>query len=251
MTELDAIILSDIHLGSDNCEAKALVEFLETIHHGHRPTRRLILNGDVFDSIDFRRLKKSHWKVLSMLRKLSDEIEVVWVNGNHDGPADIVSHLLGVIVTDEYIFETGGKKMMALHGHRFDKFIEKYPITTWIGDTIYRWLQRIDRSHYFAKLAKRRSKIFLRCTEKIEEGAVDYAQKKGCQLVTCGHTHHVVTRTSGNVHYFNSGCWTERPCHYLTVLQGEVTTHEYQEFSPVIEEAVVSPEPTNLIPATP
>ena len=228
MTAFDAIVISDIHLGSENCQAKQLVDFLESIHNGDRPTRRLILNGDVFDSIDFRRLKKSHWKVLSVLRKLSDEIEVVWVNGNHDGPAEIVSHLLGVIVADEIVIETGGKRMMFLHGHRFDEFIEKYPITTWFADSCYRWLQRIDRSHYFAKLAKRRSKIFLRSTVKIERGAIDYAHKHGCQLVTCGHTHHSISRTEGPVEYFNSGCWTEKPCHYLTVLDGEVTVHEYR-----------------------
>ena len=76
MTEPDAIVLSDLHLGSENCQAKLLVEFLNALHHRRTRTRRLILNGDVFDSIDFRRLKKSHWKVLSLLRKLSDEIDV-------------------------------------------------------------------------------------------------------------------------------------------------------------------------------
>ena len=62
---------------------------------------RLILNGDVFDSIDFRRLKKSHWKVLSLLRKLSDELEIIWLCGNHDGSAEVVSHLLG-----DYLLQT-------------------------------------------------------------------------------------------------------------------------------------------------
>ncbi len=54
----DAVVISDIHLGSANCQAKALVRFLEQIRHGTLGTRRLVLNGDVFDSIDFRRLKK-------------------------------------------------------------------------------------------------------------------------------------------------------------------------------------------------
>lgn len=87
----DAVVISDIHLGSDNCQAKYLVHFLEAIRRGARPTRRLILNGDVFDSIDFRRLKKHHWGILSEIRKLSDELEVVWINGNHDGPAPAVA----------------------------------------------------------------------------------------------------------------------------------------------------------------
>src|SRR4051812_22327466 len=54
---LDAIVISDLHLGSDNCEAKAAAAFLQEVLDGRPTTRRLIINGDVFDSIDFRRLK--------------------------------------------------------------------------------------------------------------------------------------------------------------------------------------------------
>ena len=54
----DAVILSDLHLGSNNCEAKKITHFLERIADGDIQTRQLILNGDVFDSFDFRRLSK-------------------------------------------------------------------------------------------------------------------------------------------------------------------------------------------------
>src|SRR5215813_6209069 len=89
----DAIILSDLHLGSSNCQAKSLCDFLERIVDEKLRTGKLILNGDVFDSIDFRRLKKNHWKVLSLIRKLSDRMETIWLCGNHDGTAEFVSHL--------------------------------------------------------------------------------------------------------------------------------------------------------------
>ena len=46
----------------------------------------------------FHRLRKWHWKVLSQLRKLSDEIETIWIIGNHDGPAEDISQLLGITV---------------------------------------------------------------------------------------------------------------------------------------------------------
>src|ERR1700684_4185339 len=97
----DAVILSDLHLGSANCQARSVCEFLERIVEGELTTSRLILNGDVFDSIDFRRLTKHHWKVLSLIRKLSDQVEIIWLAGNHDGNAEIISHLLGVTVMDE------------------------------------------------------------------------------------------------------------------------------------------------------
>lgn len=225
---LDAIIVSDLHLGSSNCQAKSLCDFLEGIVEERVATAKLILNGDVFDSIDFRRLKKNHWKVLSLVRKLSDQIEIIWLCGNHDGSAEIISHLLGVTVKDEYILRSGSERVLILHGHRFDDFIDAHPILTWLGDCVYFLLQRVDRSHSFAKLAKKGSKTFLRCVKKVEEGAMDYARKRNCRIVCCGHTHHAGFACTSDVRYHNSGCWTEVPCTYLTVADGDVQLHRFE-----------------------
>lgn len=239
----DALVISDIHLGSDNCQARPLVHFLEAVHKKDVRTRRLILNGDVFDSIDFRRLRKQHWKILSLFRKLSDDIEIVWINGNHDGPAEIISHLLGVTVSDEIVIPSGGRKILFLHGHRFDAFIERYPVTTKLADLMYRFLQRIDKTHTIARTAKHNSKMFLRSARKVQDQAVEYARKHGYDAVCCGHTHLpvAVPGTIGPerpVEYFNSGCWTERPCHYLTVRDGVVELCDYHDTA---EETVVEP----------
>ena len=245
----DAIVISDIHLGSDNCQAKSLVHFLANVRKRDLRAKHLILNCYVFDSIDFRRLKKHHWKILSEIRKLADVMEVVWINGNHDGPAEIVSHLLGVRCADELVVESGGRNIMFLHGHRFDEFISRYPLITWVADRVYNFLQRIDKSHTFAKFAKRRSKTFLRCVQKIEIDAVKYAARKGCDAVCCGHTHQPVANTTGPVHYYNSGCWTEKPCHYLTLLNGVVSVCKYTEDVP--DEVLNAPEPAEHLPVLP
>ncbi len=235
---LDAVIVSDVHLGSANCEARRLCKVLERIVEGELPTARLILNGDVFDSIDFRRLNKNHWKVLSLVRKLSDTLEIVWVAGNHDGSADVVSHLLGVSVREDYELQSGPLRFLILHGHVFDKFIDRHPILTWLADRAYRFLQWMDRSHYFAKRAKHGSKTFLRCAKKIETEAIALAQKRGCGAAICGHTHVACAHTAQPVPYFNSGCWTELPCTYLTVAGGVVTVHEVSAEAPDAEKAV-------------
>jgi UDP-2,3-diacylglucosamine pyrophosphatase LpxH len=234
----DAVILSDLHLGSSNCQAKSLRKFLEQVAAGEITTDRLILNGDVFDSIDFRRLGKHHWKVLSLLRKLSDEIEIVWLCGNHDGSAEIVSHLLGVTVQDEYVLHSGTQKILIMHGHVFDDFIDAHPVLTWLGDCVYFMLQRIDRTHYFAKLAKKGSKTFVRCAQKIQAGAVEYARKKKCTAVCCGHTHHAISQRNGQVAYVNGGCWTELPSTYLTVRDGliELRTYQPHDLEPIYNE---------------
>jgi UDP-2,3-diacylglucosamine pyrophosphatase LpxH len=230
---LDAVILSDFHLGSDNCQARRICHLLEGIADGQMATARLILNGDVFDSIDFRRLSKAHWKVLSLIRKLSDQIEIVWLAGNHDGSAEIVSHLLGVTVQDDYILESGGQRILILHGHIFDDFIDNHPFLTWLADQTYGFLQWIDRTHYFAKLAKQGSKTFLRCAQKIEQGAIELARRRHCSAACCGHTHVAVTHTAQPIPYFNSGCWTELPGTYLTASNGTLLLHSFETPEPI------------------
>lgn len=235
----DAIILSDIHLGSSNCQAKSLCRFLEMVDQAEIATTRLILNGDVFDSIDFRRLNKHHWKILSLIRKLSDRIDIIWISGNHDGSPEIISHLLGVTIEDEYILKSGDRDVLFLHGHIFDDFIDAHPILTWLADCIYLLLQKIDQTHYFAKLAKKGSKTFLRCAQKIEDGAIDRARKKACSIVCCGHTHQALAKLDQPIAYYNSGCWTELPCTYLTLQGGQVELHSFGTHK--IEEHPIEP----------
>lgn len=225
----DVVIISDIHLGSEVCQAKKLIQFLQSINNEIQ-SKKLIINGDLFDSWDFRKLKKSHWKVLSQIRSLSKSVHLIWINGNHDGPAEIISHLLGVEFLEEYEFKSGDKKFLVLHGDRFDNFISDYPLFTKLADNIYRWIQRIDKSFYLARLAKRSSKTFLRCSEQICNRAKSYALSKGFDEVVCSHVHHASTNPSvnGGVGYHNTGCWTELPCSFITVKNGEVGLHFYE-----------------------
>lgn len=216
---MDAIVLSDVHLGASNCQARALCQFLHHVRHEVKPTR-LILNGDVFDSFDSR-LRKWHWEVLTDLRKMADELELVWVCGNHDrtGPAEMVSHLFGAKFYDEYAFQSGGRSVLCVHGDQWDEFIAKRPIVTWMADQAYRFLQWIDPTLYISRLAKRSSKTFLRNSEQVAAGATKHAKEAGHDLVCCGHTHHPVESEM----YYNSGSWTEHPPTYLAVNHGVVS----------------------------
>jgi UDP-2,3-diacylglucosamine pyrophosphatase LpxH len=238
----DAIIISDIHLGSQNCQAKALRRLLRDLAKGKLRTSKLILNGDVVDSIDFRRLSKAHWKVLSLLRKLSRRLEIIWISGNHDGSAHIISQLLGVKFKDEHILEHNDERILVLHGHQFDNFLDAHPVLTWVGDQIYLLLQKIDRTHYVAKLAKSSSKTFLRCARRIEDMSVEHARRRKCTIVCCGHTHHGLSREEQPIRYYNSGCWTELPCSYLTVADGVVRLEYYgQEVVETVVETGIGP----------
>jgi metallophosphoesterase superfamily enzyme len=97
----DTLILSDVHLGAEMSRARDANRMLK-----ENSFRRLILLGDIFADLNFGRLKKEHWQFLGTIRKLSNpkrNVEVVWVEGNHDhGLTDIMSHLVGVKVFQEY-----------------------------------------------------------------------------------------------------------------------------------------------------
>ena len=50
--------------------------------------RELVINGDIFDDLNFKRLTKRHFACLKVIRRNSDrdDFRLVWVRGNHDGP---------------------------------------------------------------------------------------------------------------------------------------------------------------------
>ena len=222
-SNLENVLISDIHLGSDVCQAEDLCQFLKSIDPNN--TKRLIIVGDIFDSIDLRRLKKRHWQVLSHMRRLADQLEIIWLAGNHDGPAEIVSHFLGVEVLEEYILESGSKKFLIVHGHKHDKFIRERPIISSIADFIYYWLQKIDSSHYIARMAKSNSKHYLRCTEAIKDKATIEAKNIGCHAVICGHTHNAEISLANGIIYCNTGCWTEKNSTYIVIEDGNPKLH--------------------------
>jgi UDP-2,3-diacylglucosamine pyrophosphatase LpxH len=215
---VDAIIISDTHLGSDVCESKQLYAFLELVFS---KTNTLIINGDFFDNLDFRRLKKNHWKILSLLRRMSKYIEIIWIRGNHDGEAENISHLIGLDFKDEYMLQSGNKQFLCLHGDQFDDFIYKYPKTTKIADSIYRIIQRFDK-RFLPQFIKQQSKTYLRCNENVIEKSIQYAKSKNADCICLGHTHYPNINQSQNVWYANSGCWTEKSCSYLSINNGQI-----------------------------
>lgn len=219
---VDAIIISDIHLGADVCQAQALEKLLKKIQDQKIQTQRLVVNGDLFDCLNFNRLPKPHWEIIKCLRKLTEQIEVVWISGNHDGHYEKLSNLVGLNFTQQYCFKSDDQVILCLHGDRFDSFIQKHPFITACADFVYGIMQKLDRSHHLAVYAKRNSKTFLRNSERIRTEAVKYAKQIGANIVCTGHTHHAETTLVDSIWYGNSGCWTEKPCSYLTISNGAV-----------------------------
>jgi len=212
----DAVLISDLHLGAESCQVESLQEFIESLP----PTEKLILNGDVLENTEFR-LTKQHWRVLSKLRKLADQMEIVWVRGNHDFDAESVAHLIGATFVPEYTFESGGRQILCVHGDAWDRFLTDHPIITNLADWFYLRMQRWSRR--LANSAKRSSKTFLRCVDRVRAEAIEYGKAKRADVVVCGHTHFAEEHSqliSSSCVYYNTGCWTDHHCHYLTVQDG-------------------------------
>lgn len=213
--EFDTIIISDIHLGSNLSEAKKLLHFLKSIHF-----KRLILLGDIFADLNFSRLNKDHWALLSYLRKLSNtkrHVEVVWVIGNHDlGLVDVLSHLVGIEVFDKYEFLADNKKCIALHGHQFDPAMTKWQIVT---DWISWWYLQIQKvpglKKGFPRWIDAIASRFQNLTDTLEFMAIRYAKHHGYDVICCGHTHEALSKVEDGVEYYNSGCWVKSEATYI------------------------------------
>lgn len=210
----DIIIISDIHLGSAICQDEKLLSFLRNLE---QDCSKLIINGDLFDHWNFKKLSDNHWTILKTIRKLSSKIDVIWIRGNHDGPSEMISHLIGVEFLDEYYFSANNKKYIVVHGDMFDDFLTKYPLLTKVADAFYRFIQKMDPSFYWPRLLKHSSKTFLRAIEKVSIRAKAYCVFKQMHGIICGHTHTATIDETDNVSYYNCGCWTSNPCTYIRI----------------------------------
>lgn len=216
-------IISDLHLGADNCQAETILNFLKE-NIVQEKCECLILNGDVVDSLNVR-LKKKHWAVLSYLRKISDDIKLIYIKGNHDTEdAETIAHLIGAEFVDEYRFEKNNIKYLCFHADCYDEYLTKHPILTHIADWIYGCAQYFDKSHNIARFLKRSSKTFLRCIEKIKRDSLAYCQKVGYDYVCCGHVHFA----EKNGQYVNSGSWTENICYFISIDENGPTLKEWR-----------------------
>jgi UDP-2,3-diacylglucosamine pyrophosphatase LpxH len=227
-TKVDVTIISDLHLGSSVCRADEIYQFLSEVN-----TSILVLNGDIFDNMDFRRLEKSHWKIIKKLRSLSKTTRVIWISGNHDCEAEPVAHLIGAEFLFEYVYENNGRKILITHGDRFDTIIKRRPFLTKFADYLYRLIQKYDRSvdndYYYSSMVKNHSKTLSRCTDNTVQKAIEHQQNHKYDAIIIGHLHKAshLTKISEGVEYVNCGCWTNGVCHFVTIVNSKIYLNEY------------------------
>jgi UDP-2,3-diacylglucosamine pyrophosphatase LpxH len=236
----NTLILSDLHLGAETSRAREATRVLK-----ENRFERLILLGDIFADLNFARLTKDHWKFLGYIRKLSNpkrKIEVVWVEGNHDhGLTNIMSHLVGVRVYQDYEWQYNGLRHVAIHGHQFDGFqVSNLRLST-VGTSLYLFLQKLDfKSKPIVRLIDRLNTSWLRMSSKVSLGALEYARQHNADRIFCGHTHEALHVEEDGIHYYNTGGWVDSRLTYVTIDQQRVVIHEYEEQA---EEAAAADSP--------
>lgn len=233
MKKIDALFISDVHLGSRGCKAKELLAVLKE----YDPVKVYIIG----DFIDGWLLKRRHYwpqdhtnvvrKILSYAKRGS---QIYYIAGNHDdflrsyGPLDF-----GNIKTlDEMVIGN----VWLVHGDRFDGIVMYnkwvavlgsfgYEVVIFFSEIIKSVRKRLGlRPRSLSKWIKAKVKgaaIFL---ESFENTLAEEAKARGCNTVICGHIHTPCDHKVNGVRYINIGDWIES-CSYLTLEKGKLILH--------------------------
>jgi len=225
MAHYKTIFISDIHLGTRGCQAKAVNEFLK-----NNTCETLFLVGDI---IDGWRLKKnwyfpqSHANVIRRFFTLAKNgTRVVYVAGNHDEmlrPLIPMGMSFGKIeVCNRYDYQgINGKQYLVVHGDMFDKIMLDNKWLMHIGDSLYDFLiwsntkLNIVRGWFgmdywsLSKWLKHNTKQALNFIYKFEGHVANYCKNKGYDGIICGHIHTAVIKDIDGIEYMNDGDWVE------------------------------------------
>lgn len=218
------IWISDLHIGSTQCQADALLDFLKNTE-----SEKLYLVGDI---IDFWSLsKKMYWPrthntiIQKILRKARHGTQIIYVPGNHDeNVRDYDNYVFGdIVVKNSDIHTTAkGERFLIVHGDEYDTIARHHRWLAQIGSVGYDWLIEINRglrflrrllgiqSHFsLAAFIKFKVKNVVQFISDYEESIVRSLVDEGVDGVICGHIHHAEIKMIGDFWYINTGDFVE------------------------------------------
>jgi len=217
-------VISDLHLGAgdladgfghDDGEFLRFLTFLE------RNFERVILLGDIWETLQSRRLGSAR-EELALARAMHPELarrferpRYSYVHGNHD----LVAGLLGV--PDELSFEADGVRLLFTHGHQNDDLMTRRRWLSELGVWLGGWIRRVGLGAFYrlcAKLDGARGGLSLdgtRCA--FQRWAVAEAARRDFDVVVTGHTHLAARTEHGSRLFLNSGSCSQGKLSFLSI----------------------------------
>ena len=221
-----SIFISDVHLGTRDCKAEALNNFLK-----HNTCDTLYLVGDIIDAWKIQqnkwRWKQSHTNVIRrVMGHAKRGTRVIYVAGNHDEflrpliPLGIGFGLIEVVNQTEHI-GLDNKHYLVTHGDLFDGITRLAPWLAFLGDKLYdfvldvnsrfNWIRHRMGFGYWSlsRFLKHKVKKAADFMFQFERNLVMYCRKRGYDGVICGHIHHAEIKMIDGITYMNDGDWVE------------------------------------------
>lgn len=220
------IAISDIHLGTKDCKADQLVNFLK-----NNSCENLYLVGDIIDGWKIQqnrlRWKQSHTNVVrSILGHAKRGTKVIYIAGNHDEflrPFLSYKFSFGMIEIHNQYEHIGinGKHYLLVHGDLFDGITRIAPWLSFLGDRAYdlvlslnskfNWIRRKFGVGYWSlsKFLKSRVKRAVDFMFQFEKNLAGYCVKRGFDGIICGHIHKAEIKMIDKTIYMNTGDWVE------------------------------------------
>jgi hypothetical protein len=240
-----SVFLSDVHLGTRECRADRLLDFLHAVD-----MERLYLVGDIIDLWSLRKgiyWPQQHSNVLrTLLGKAKQGTRIIFVPGNHD---ELLREFCGQTFGNiefhrEHIHVTArGLRMLVLHGDEFDGIVKGGRIAAMLGSHLYdlvlRWGYRVNavRSllgfpHWsLATWIKGKVGNAVRYVERFERAAAAQARRSQLDGVICGHIHRPEVATLEGVLYCNDGDWVEHCTALVEDRSGELELWDWSQAS--------------------
>lgn len=250
-THYRSLWISDVHLGTVDCQARALNTFLK-----QHTADQLYLVGDIIDGWKLKQQfywPQAHTNVIRRILTAAQRgTEVTYVTGNHDEflrPFIRFDLRLGRIrVVNEAVHHTAdGRRLLVTHGDAFDVITRYHALIARTGDTLYEltmrangWLNRARHRlglPYFSlsAYAKQRVKAAVHVISDFEQSVAQECQRRRFDGVICGHIHHAEIRDIGSVTYHNCGDWVESCTALAEHPDGRIEVLRIGRFDPVPE----------------
>ncbi|WP_297797493.1 UDP-2,3-diacylglucosamine diphosphatase [uncultured Marinobacter sp.] len=257
MRNYRSVFISDVHLGTADCQADYLLDFLNNVR-----CETLYLVGDIVDLIAMQRrvhFPQSHQAVVHKLMDLAATgTRVVYVPGNHD---EFVRRFCGQTISGidiryKAIHTTAdGRRFLVCHGDQFDQVVRCSPLMLLVGDRAHglllrlnRWFnawRRLNGKPYWSLAAWVKSRIgkartFIR---RFELAALTAAERGHYDGFICGHIHSAGFLRSAEGLYCNDGDWVEHCTALVEQADGELQLLHWSENPSIIASEPQTPAP--------